>query len=334
MTAYCAIGQVSTESRLYMGAEVLGWLIDCMASLVVFVLFGYLISKKFKSKRLVIMIVSVFLAVIAPTANFIHNMPNDEKKEMKQAALTASDAEPVTQQTKFSLTELQNLFDKVIHDSNGGVLDISYAQQGDTIEVDVKVPKDGWDLVDESTKNSMVSQIGKGLELAVTESTLYTPGKEVYIAFMSDTGNEELANYSNQQVTINPDTQETESTMVQVPDGFFTLGSSEDDVKRIQGVPTSISGDRWGYGLSRITFIDGVVSGWSEIDTTLKVVIPKTNETASAFGIGDRKQDVVNVMGTPTSITGNSWGYGLYRVTFDGDQVSRWSEIDVHFKVK
>jgi F0F1-type ATP synthase assembly protein I len=321
-----------------MGAEVLGWLIDCIASLVVFVLIGYLISKKFKSKRLVIMIISVFLAVIVPTANFIHNMPNDEKKEIKQAALTTSDVkkkvEPVTQQTKFSLTELQNLFDKVIHDSNGGVLDISYAQQGDTIEVDVKVPKDGWDLVDESTKNSMVSQIGKGLELAVTESPLYTPGKEVYVAFMSDTSNEELANYSNQQVTIIPDTQESESTPVQVPDGFFTLGSSEDDVKQIQGVPTSISGDRWGYGLSRITFTDGVVSGWSEIDTKLKVTIPKIDENVSAFGISDSKQDVVNVMGTPTSIIGDRWGYGLSRVTFDGDRVSGWSEIDIHLKVK
>lgn len=284
------------------------------------------------------MIVSVFLAVIAPIANFIHNMSNDEKKGMKQAALTTSDvkekAEPVTQQSKFSLTELQNLFNKVIHDSNGGVLDISYAQQGDTIEVDVKVPKDGWEIVDESTKNSMVSQIGKGLELAVVESTLYAQGKEVYIAFMSNTGNEELANYSNQQVTINPSLQETGATPVQAPDGFFTMGSSEDDVKRVQGVPTSISGDRWGYGLSRITFTDGVVSGWDEIDIKLKVVIPKTDEKTFTFGIGDRKQDVVNVMGTPTSITGNRWGYGLSRVTFDEDRVSGWSEIDVHLKVK
>ncbi|WP_045520313.1 hypothetical protein [Neobacillus niacini] len=321
-----------------MGVEVLGLLIDCMVNLVVFVLIGYLISKKIKSKRLVIMIVSVFLAVIASTANIIQNMPNDEKKEVKQAALTASDVKekekPVSHQTKFSLTELQNLFDKVIHDSNGGVLDISYAQQGDTIEVNVKVPKDGWQLVDESTKNSMVSQIGRGLEVAVTESTLYTPGKEIYVTFMSDTGNEELANYSNQQVTINPYSQETESTPVQVSTGFFTLGSSEEDVKLIQGVPTSISGDRWGYGLSRITFTDGLVSGWSEIDTKLKVVIPKTDENASAFRIGDRKQDVVNVMGTPTSITGNRWGYGLSRVTFEEDQVSGWSEIDVQLKVK
>lgn len=284
------------------------------------------------------MIVSVFLAVIASTAIIIQNMPNDEKKEVKQSALTGSDvkekAKPVPDQTKFSLTELQNLFDKVIHDSNGGVLDISYAQQGDTIEVDVKVPKDGWEFVDESTKNSIVSQIGRGLELVVTESILYTPGKEIYVAFMSDTGNEELANYSNQQVTINPYSQELESTPVQVSVGFFTLGSSEDDVKQIQGVPTSISGDRWGYGLSRITFTDGFVSGWSEIDTKLKVIIPKTDENASSFRIGDRKQDVVNVMGTPTSITGNRWGYGLSRITFEDDQVSGWSEIDVQLKVK
>lgn len=114
----------------------------------------------------------------------------------------------------------------------------------------------------------------------------------------------------------------------------ITLGTSEEDVKRIQGVPTSIIGHIWGYELSNITFTDGKVSGWSQIDTELKVTIPKTAENVTTFGKGDSKQDVINVMGTPTSIIGHIWGYGLSSVTFDGDQVSGWSEIDVSLNVK
>ena len=103
---------------------------------------------------------------------------------------------------KFSETELQNLFNKVSKDSEGGILDISYVQQGDTIEVDVKLPEDGWDIFDSLSKQSLVSELGKGLDLFVKESVLYNSNKNVYVYFYGDKNFDELAHYDNEQVTI------------------------------------------------------------------------------------------------------------------------------------
>ena len=133
------------------------------------------------------------------------------KQETKQEPVqeiqsqVQQEVEPVQEaqsQEKFSETELQNLFNKVSKDSEGGILGISYVQQGDTIEVDVELPEEGWDILDNSSKQSLVSQLGKGLELVVKESVLYNSNKNVYVYFYGDKNFYELANYDNGQVTI------------------------------------------------------------------------------------------------------------------------------------
>ncbi|MFV1992968.1 MAG: J domain-containing protein [Acidiferrobacterales bacterium] len=43
---------------------------------------------------------------------------------------------------------------------------------------------------------------------------------------------------------------------------FFVIGSSKEQVQRIQGNPTQKSNDTWDYGLSRIYFFDGRVVNW------------------------------------------------------------------------
>lgn len=57
------------------------------------------------------------------------------------------------------------------------------------------------------------------------------------------------------------------------PGNYFTLGSSDKEVKNIMGTPDTISGyaghDRWNYGNSSVSFVDGKVTGWQDLDGNL-----------------------------------------------------------------
>jgi hypothetical protein len=45
--------------------------------------------------------------------------------------------------------------------------------------------------------------------------------------------------------------------------GYFTIGSTKDEVLGAQGTPTSFSDTQWIYGYSRVQFQGGKVTGWS-----------------------------------------------------------------------
>ncbi|MBK9165366.1 MAG: DnaJ domain-containing protein [Acidobacteria bacterium] len=53
----------------------------------------------------------------------------------------------------------------------------------------------------------------------------------------------------------------------------FTIGSSKDDVIRVQGTPDSIIGNSFGYGYSTVHFRNDRVSKWSNISRNLRVVL-------------------------------------------------------------
>src|SRR5262249_31525950 len=53
--------------------------------------------------------------------------------------------------------------------------------------------------------------------------------------------------------------------------GYFTIGSSKDDVLAIQGEPSSIIGSTLHYGYSSVHFRGNQVSGYSNISNNLKV---------------------------------------------------------------
>jgi hypothetical protein len=57
---------------------------------------------------------------------------------------------------------------------------------------------------------------------------------------------------------------------------YFTVGSTKDDVLRIQGPPASVAGNVFRYGLSEVHFKDGRVESW-RIDPTspLKARMPQ-----------------------------------------------------------
>lgn len=60
-------------------------------------------------------------------------------------------------------------------------------------------------------------------------------------------------------------------------DSYFSLGSSEDEVKSVMGTPTKIrssaltGNSTWSYGLSYIVFVDGVVTEYYNVESNLKI---------------------------------------------------------------
>lgn len=116
----------------------------------------------------------------------------------------------------------------------------------------------------------------------------------------------------------------------------FTLGSSKQDVTNAMGTPSSIIGSTWGYGYSSVYF-DGVskVIGWSNIGNKLNVSYGAKKEDAVPFTVGSTKLNVLDAMGTPSSIIGTIWLYDYSNVFFDSkDAVINWSNISNNLNVK
>jgi curved DNA-binding protein CbpA len=116
----------------------------------------------------------------------------------------------------------------------------------------------------------------------------------------------------------------------------FTLGSTSKDVVDAMGTPTSINFDMWSYEYSIVNFdASGKVVGWSNISNNLKVTIGTKKKDALSFTIGSTKQQVVDAMGTPTSINYDMWSYEYSIVNFDSNgMVTGWSDISNNLKVK
>ncbi len=53
--------------------------------------------------------------------------------------------------------------------------------------------------------------------------------------------------------------------------GYFTIGSTKDEVLAIQGTPDNVMGNLWWYGASSVTFSRGVVESYSNSFGNLKV---------------------------------------------------------------
>ena len=123
---------------------------------------------------------------------------------------------------------------------------------------------------------------------------------------------------------------------------YFKLGSSTTEVKSIMGTPSSIAGGEyyavWDYGSSNVTFTNGVVTGWRQGSITLKVNIGSAKADAPNFKLGSTYADVINAMGTPSSIAGGEyyavWDYGSSNVTFTNGAVTGWRQGNVKLKVE
>ena len=133
---------------------------------------------------------------------------------------------------------------------------------------------------------------------------------------------------------------------------YFTRGSHEDDVVRVQGTPSridrypSVGYETWRYGSSSVTISTSSrrVTDWSNRTGNLKVrLIPGANVTASAyFTRGSHEDDVVRVQGTPSridrypSVGYETWRYGSSSVTISTSsrRVTDWSNRTGNLRVR
>ncbi len=122
----------------------------------------------------------------------------------------------------------------------------------------------------------------------------------------------------------------------------FGFGSSQKDVKNVMGTPTSVNDYTffivWNYGLSSVTFEDGVVTSWSNLGENLKVSIGDKVANAPPFTIGSKERQVIDAMGTPSSVDDCTyfivWHYGLSTITFKDGKVTEYSNLENNLKIQ
>ena len=109
--------------------------------------------------------------------------------------------------------------------------------------------------------------------------------------------------------------------------GYFTTGSTKDEVVAVQGTPNSFTGNKFEYGYSTVHFRNGRVTSWYNSNANplkAKMVPAKGTRNRGYFTTGSTKDEVVAVQGTPNSFTGNKFEYGYSTVHFRNDRVTSW----------
>lgn len=119
--------------------------------------------------------------------------------------------------------------------------------------------------------------------------------------------------------------------------GFFTLGSTENDVLLAQGTPTRVEPGKWHYGFSEIQFKGGRVQGYQNYYGNLRVLLlPASSASPAAekgyFTIGASTDDVLALQGTPTSIQGNLWRYESSSILFREGKVLYAIDADANLR--
>lgn len=149
--------------------------------------------------------------------------------------------------------------------------------------------------------------------------TLFTPfsGGFVYGDLLGDSlpSPEVGANASQRSTAASSDRQPATSA----PD-YFTIGSSKGDVRQVMGTPSSIRFGTWTYGFSTVQFDpQGRVTGYHDISGNLKVrMVPKEPVgDDQCISVGDGKDHVLGVMGTPSAVRFGTWTYGFSTIRFD-----------------
>ena len=133
----------------------------------------------------------------------------------------------------------------------------------------------------------------------------------------------------------NPTTEQLVEPRPPVTDGaaYFTVGSTKDDVLAIQGTPTDVSEDEFGYGFSTVYFSHGVVRSWynSRVSTLKVRLLPSANIARKEyFTVGSTKDDVLAIQGTPTEFFEDEFGYGFSKVYFSHGVVHSWHNSRVN----
>jgi hypothetical protein len=169
---------------------------------------------------------------------------------------------------------------------------------------------------------------------ATVENSNNDSDKESELESNNDT--EEVEENSEEHVIKKQNESENGNSYV----GTFTLGSTQEEVKHVMGVPSNvyssdILGDRWNYGSSLVEFdTKGKVRGWSNWDENLMIFLGEKQSNANPFSLNSSKKEVIDSMGTPdfilsSDILGDRWKYGSSEVEFDTNgRVRGWSNWD------
>lgn len=73
--------------------------------------------------------------------------------------------------------------------------------------------------------------------------------------------------------------------------------------------PDTVIGDQWNYGFSTVYSNNGTVVGWANISDNLHITLGSKKSGATPFTLGSTSEEVLNVMGTPSSIIGTQWHF-------------------------
>jgi hypothetical protein len=109
--------------------------------------------------------------------------------------------------------------------------------------------------------------------------------------------------------------------------GYFTVGSSKDEVLAAQGTPTAFSKTQWIYGSSSVRFVDGRVVDWDVwpgFPLQARRVRPAAAPAPEFFAVGSNKDEVIAVQGAPTQFDDREWKYGSSSVFFQQGLVTGW----------
>jgi outer membrane protein assembly factor BamE (lipoprotein component of BamABCDE complex) len=119
------------------------------------------------------------------------------------------------------------------------------------------------------------------------------------------------------------------------PRNYFTVGSTKEEVLKVQGTPDHSSESLFLYGYSSVSFQRGRVTSWSDTDKNLKVrLVPAAAASRDFFTVGSTKDEVVALQGTPNNFSESLFLYGYSSVSFQGGRVTSWSNTDKNLKVR
>ncbi len=125
----------------------------------------------------------------------------------------------------------------------------------------------------------------------------------------------------------------------------FSIGTSKNVVLKIMGKPTNtlnssfLNEEMWYYGISSITFKNGKVYEYNNVGGNLKVKLGEIKKKAPSINVGAIKQNVLDAMGTPTTINifefnnEEMWYYGISSITFKNGKVYEYNNVGGNLKV-
>lgn len=108
--------------------------------------------------------------------------------------------------------------------------------------------------------------------------------------------------------------------------GYFTAGSTKDEVLAVQGTPDRFTDTSFAYGTSDVFFEKGRVKSWDNRFPKLKVQLLPATPTATKghFTVDSTKDEVLAIQGTPDRFTDTSFAYGTSDVFFQNGRVKSW----------